>query len=129
MAILLFAAGVCGLQSLSALPPAAVLAGCAGLSTAAAVAAFHQRRRSPVTASLLLGVAAICSGFLWAAWRAEIRLADELPAAWEGRDVVLRGRVADLPQQLRVAPAPLKLERGANALWNKGGLMYAPPLR
>lgn len=100
MAILLFAAGVCGLQSLSALPPAAVLAGCAGLSTAAAVAAFHQRRRSPVTASLLLGVAAICSGFLWAAWRAEIRLADELPAAWEGRDVVLRGRVADLPQQL-----------------------------
>ncbi|HRY25456.1 MAG TPA: transporter substrate-binding domain-containing protein, partial [Geminicoccaceae bacterium] len=24
---------------------------------------------------------------------------------------------------------PLKLERGQNALWTKGGLMYAPPLR
>ena len=25
--------------------------------------------------------------------------------------------------------SPLKLERGLNALWNKGGLMYAPPMR
>ena len=24
---------------------------------------------------------------------------------------------------------PLGLERGINALWNKGGLMYAPPMR
>ena len=24
---------------------------------------------------------------------------------------------------------PLKLERGQNALWTKGGLMYAPPIR
>lgn len=23
----------------------------------------------------------------------------------------------------------LKIERGINALWNAGGLMYAPPLR
>ena len=25
--------------------------------------------------------------------------------------------------------APLGLERGVNQLWNKGGLMYAPPIR
>ena len=25
--------------------------------------------------------------------------------------------------------SPLKLDRGPNALWTKGGLMYAPPLR
>jgi general L-amino acid transport system substrate-binding protein len=25
--------------------------------------------------------------------------------------------------------SPLKLPRGANALWNKGGLLYAPPVR
>ena len=24
---------------------------------------------------------------------------------------------------------PLGLERGINALWNQGGLMYSPPLR
>ncbi len=25
--------------------------------------------------------------------------------------------------------SPLKIERGINALWNAGGLMYAPPVR
>ena len=25
--------------------------------------------------------------------------------------------------------SPLKIERGVNALWNKGGIMYAPPIR
>ena len=25
--------------------------------------------------------------------------------------------------------SPLKLDRGINALWNKGGLMYAMPIR
>jgi general L-amino acid transport system substrate-binding protein len=25
--------------------------------------------------------------------------------------------------------SPLKLERGLNALWTKGGLIYAPPIR
>ena len=27
------------------------------------------------------------------------------------------------------AGSPLKIARGINALWNKGGLMYAPPIR
>ncbi|MCF6189254.1 MAG: amino acid ABC transporter substrate-binding protein [Cocleimonas sp.] len=27
------------------------------------------------------------------------------------------------------AGSPLKIERGVNALWNKGGIMYAPPIR
>src|SRR5258705_6042075 len=38
-------------------------------------------------------VAAGCAGFGYAAWRAQMRLAFELPAAWEGRDVVVRGAV------------------------------------
>ena len=25
--------------------------------------------------------------------------------------------------------SPLKISRGLNALWNKGGLQYAPPIR
>ena len=37
-------------------------------------------------------------GFSWAAWRAEIRIADELPAQWERRDIELIGVVASLPQ-------------------------------
>jgi general L-amino acid transport system substrate-binding protein len=27
------------------------------------------------------------------------------------------------------AGSPLKIERGLNALWSKGGLQYAPPIR
>jgi len=27
------------------------------------------------------------------------------------------------------AGSPLKVPRGANQLWNRGGLLYAPPLR
>ena len=42
--------------------------------------------------------ACLIVGFSYAAWRADIRLADELPAAWEGRDIEVVGVVAGLPQ-------------------------------
>ncbi len=38
-------------------------------------------------------------GFMYAAWRAELRLADELPVHWQGRDIELVGRVLGLPEQ------------------------------
>jgi competence protein ComEC len=38
-------------------------------------------------------------GFGYAAWRAEIRLARELPREWEGRDIVLTGTVRGLPMR------------------------------
>jgi len=44
-------------------------------------------------------LAAALLGFSYAAWRAEVRLADELPPAWEERDVRVTGIVDDLPQQ------------------------------
>ena len=37
-------------------------------------------------------------GFYWAALLADIRLADALPAEWEGRDIQIAGVVASLPQ-------------------------------
>jgi competence protein ComEC len=44
-------------------------------------------------ASLGLALLAVAQG----AWRAELRLAEALPEAWEGRDIRLRGRIASLP--------------------------------
>ncbi len=44
----------------------------------------------------MLLVAAACVGFGYAAWRAQTRLAFELPHAWEGRDIVVRGWVKGL---------------------------------
>lgn len=45
-----------------------------------------------------LGLAATL-GFFYAAWRADMRLAEQLGPAWEGRDVTLLGRVTALPEQ------------------------------
>jgi competence protein ComEC len=47
---------------------------------------------------ILLTLAAV-SGFFYAAWMAQHRLSDELPAAWQGRDITLIGVVAEMPRQ------------------------------
>ncbi len=48
---------------------------------------------------LVVVAAAALAGFGYAAWRAEVRLADELPIAWEGEDIVVVGVVDDLPRR------------------------------
>lgn len=50
----------------------------------------------PVRTLALLGCLAL--GVAWGAWRAETRLADQLGADWEGRDIEVVGVVAALPQ-------------------------------
>ncbi|PVX83422.1 ComEC/Rec2 family competence protein [Paraburkholderia unamae] len=42
-------------------------------------------------------LAASCVGFGYAAWRAELRLADGLPAAWQTRDLDVSGYISSLP--------------------------------
>jgi len=46
-----------------------------------------------------LGVLLLCAalGFAWAAWRADARLAERLPAHWQGVDIEVVGVIADLP--------------------------------
>ncbi len=52
----------------------------------------------PATARWLCAFAlAIGAGVGYAGWRAELRLADALPTAWEGRDIRLTGIVDELP--------------------------------
>ncbi|MCP3711949.1 ComEC/Rec2 family competence protein [Paraburkholderia sp. CNPSo 3274] len=41
--------------------------------------------------------AAGCAGFGYAAWRAETRLAEALPAAWQTRDIDITGYISSLP--------------------------------
>lgn len=91
-AIFAFAVGVLLLQTRAALPlPALWLAGGGLLCLPMALAARPAARALFLLGCLLLG-------FGWAAWRAEIRLADELAFEWEGRDVEVIGVVAGLPQ-------------------------------
>ncbi|HEU4661519.1 MAG TPA: amino acid ABC transporter substrate-binding protein [Pseudolabrys sp.] len=48
---------------------------------------------------------------------------------WAVRIVKLVGNYGEIFDRNVGAGSPLKIERGLNRLWNKGGIMYAPPIR
>src|SRR6185503_7428763 len=52
-----------------------------------------------------------------------------LKADWGYQIVKQVGNYADIYERNVGPKTPLKLERGLNALWSKGGLQYAPPIR
>lgn len=93
LALLTFALGVVVLQTRAALPDPR-LAFCIPLLALAWWLLAGRTRLALVALALGAGM----SGFFYAAWRAELRLADALPPAWEGRDVRLTGVIDDLPQ-------------------------------
>jgi len=91
-----FALGVFLLQQQPELPGAAWLA--LYLTFAATAAVGFSRRVSRVigAGAMFIGFAAL--GFAWAATLAHLRLSDRLDPALEGRDVLVTGVVAGLPQ-------------------------------
>jgi len=89
--VIAFALGVVLLQLQPALP--GVNAACLLL-----VPLFWMRRVGGWW-RLVAWVLCLALGFFWAGWRAELRLADELPGEWEGRDVEIVGVIAGLPQE------------------------------
>lgn len=93
--IIAFAAGVCWLQWQPALPPAAAY-GALPVLALFALAGMHHRVPVIIRRSLTIALALV-SGFFWAGWQAEHRLADSLAREWEGRNIVLTGVVASLP--------------------------------
>jgi competence protein ComEC len=91
-------AGLGLLQQCPRLPLPLEFAALAGLLlVAAASALWCWRRAAPVRVALWLSVVALLLAFLQGAWRADTRLAQALPEAWEGRDVRVSGQVASLP--------------------------------
>ncbi len=70
----------------------------AGLLAAFALALAWWWRQQPATSPVLVFAALLLLGWLQADVRAAWRLADRLPAALEGQDLVLWGRVSGLPQ-------------------------------
>lgn len=96
LALLAFVAGSWWLQQLPALPPVWLAAGI----PLAVLAAFASRCRYPWVAKCSWIVCACLCGFCWAAWRADVRLAEQLAPEWEGQDIVVKGAVASLPSRL-----------------------------
>ncbi|MDR3351670.1 MAG: DNA internalization-related competence protein ComEC/Rec2 [Zoogloeaceae bacterium] len=90
--------GVLTLQQLPALPEHGLLFFCLGVLLGALCLCL--RRRGGVFSFLALAAALVAGfalGFGWAAWRAELRLSDQLAFEWEGKDITLTGTVASLP--------------------------------
>ncbi len=92
--LLAWLAGVAGQLQERALLPLAVYVALA-LGAVAVTATLVFARRGFVIAVVALAVA----GFAGAGWRASLRMADGLDPNLEGRDLVLTGVVANLPQQ------------------------------
>lgn len=90
--ILAFAFGVLVLQMQAALPDwqAWVVAGC--------LLVLPRFRFSHWSVQGLAILGCVALGLAWGAWRAEFRLADDLPLANEGQDVEIVGVIASLPQ-------------------------------
>ncbi|UGS91968.1 DNA internalization-related competence protein ComEC/Rec2 [Ralstonia wenshanensis] len=89
-----FVAGCVALQMQAAPPPVwqplCVLVLC--LSLAAVM------RRRPALFPVLLVASTVAAGFGWSDWRAQQRMAVALSPAWEGKDIIATGVVAELPQ-------------------------------
>jgi competence protein ComEC len=96
LALVAFACGVAWLQTCAVLPaqPAWLVVAAACVFVLAAVARARVR---PVWLISLAVAAALLAGVGYAAWRAQVRLGEELPQAWEGEDIDIVGVVDDLP--------------------------------
>src|SRR6185436_15845567 len=95
--ILLFAGGVWLLQQQADLPDTGMILLLAALCAAACLpvpAGVHARGARRI----VVLVACCAAGYAWAAVMASVRLADSLPAEWEGRDIRIEGVIAGLPQ-------------------------------
>ncbi|HEY6862658.1 MAG TPA: ComEC/Rec2 family competence protein, partial [Burkholderiales bacterium] len=96
-AIVAFALGVWALQRQAELPSEAVLA-IAAVSAAIVLALVAHGRTPRVVRAVAVASACLVLGFAWAGVRAQLRMADRLDASLEGRDVVITGVIAELPQ-------------------------------
>jgi len=94
---LFFVCGVWLLQQQAALPSLHLAWWLVALLPALWIPRLARWQR--ITRHTLLLLLALGSGFFYAAWMAQHRLADELPAAWQGRDITLSGVVAEMPRQ------------------------------
>ncbi|KON79754.1 DNA internalization-related competence protein ComEC/Rec2 [Azoarcus sp. PA01] len=97
MSIIAFALGVWLCQGLPELPGTGSLVVLLAAGGAVVAAVWRAGARMRLAGMCLLALAA---GFVWSAGRAQWRLADELPMAWEGRDVVVTGVIDELPRTL-----------------------------
>ena len=94
--LIAFCLGVWWLQQQATLPPTRWLW---ALPLLASVFWLPMSSRPSLEFLRRTAVVVLCAvlGFAWAAWRADGRLAERLPASWQGVDIELVGVISDLP--------------------------------
>lgn len=97
--LIAFAAATVSAQVVPVLPTKVVSLLVLALSIAALLALRFVRLRSAATNVLVLALLAATMAASLAWVRADLRLADELPREWEGRDIEIVGVVDELPQR------------------------------
>ncbi|MCB5195824.1 DNA internalization-related competence protein ComEC/Rec2 [Deefgea salmonis] len=95
--------GIIALQQQAALP---ALGWVLTIALLALGLLFYLNRRQPksVLQWLVLLVLAFSLGFAWANWRAQMRMAQRIPADLVGQTLWMSGFIADLPQDSRYGP-------------------------
>ena len=74
---------------------------------------------------ILVFVVLVFIFFVWADFGTGIGLGNE----WVVQILKGTGNYAEIFDRNVGEATPLKIARGKNALWNQGGLQYAPPIR
>ena len=127
-----FACGVVWLQTCAALPAHPAWLTGAAVCALVFAAVARERLRLPWLMSLAVA-AALLAGFGYAAVRAQIRLAEELPRAWEDEDIEIVGVVDDLPsvsaQGTRFAFAVERVRTPRAVVPSRLSLAWFAPLR
>lgn len=103
MSILGFAIGLACFQRLADLPEPWVVWSLGGLGGGVWLAGWRWRKSGARLVGMggaLCLIGALALGLAWAGWRAHGRLAESLPAAWEGQDVEVVGFIAEMPQSV-----------------------------
>lgn len=98
---LAFVFGALWLQQQSVLPEFYWALGLVPAALAVLVLLRFQTRFSILAGRGLLLAVMLGAGFFWAALWAQVRLADDLPSAWEGQDIVVVGMITEMPQFTR----------------------------
>ncbi|MDB5814503.1 MAG: internalization-like competence protein ComEC/Rec2 [Rhodocyclales bacterium] len=133
--IVAFALGICWCQQQAVLPPLWPVWGVVGVLMVACLTARHFGQHFVMWA--LACMVAALSGLAYANWRAELRLAESLPVALEGEDLVVSGYIADLPDRgergtrfvFRALQRPAGVPENLSLSWYADGKQAIPPLR
>jgi competence protein ComEC len=128
VAILCFSGGIWLVQQQADLLDLPTLGGLLAAALAAIAAAACVTRRAPPASRVLVAVGVFVLGFVFASGRAHWRLADELPAENEGRDIAVTGVVSGLPQaferglrfDFEVEQAEAAVPRHISVAWYRG---------